>query len=158
MTAQKSRHPMTLSGAVLEAIALIGVAGVAAAVDRSDGLVYQWSNPDMPAKPDWLQALAIDRACIAAGHTPPLHALAGRLLDAPQHHAPLPMLERVAALSAAQGDVARAVVEGLRDGRISAHEKARIAGQLIDLMEATRAALADVSPATVVGVRRESAA
>lgn len=159
MTAQKLRHPQTLAGAVLEAVAAIGVDGVAHAVERSDGLVYQWSNPDAPAKPDWHQGLAIDRACIAAGHAPPLHGLATRLLAIPEGHTARPLLERLAAITAEQGDLARAITAAHRDGRISPAEQARIASQALELLRVVQDILADVSPRVAAGLRRaESAA
>lgn len=90
--------------------------------------------------------VAIDRACRAAGGDAPVRAVYHALVEQPCAD-PQPLLERLAAIAAEQGDVARAVSAAQRDGRISPAERARIAAELLQLIAQATAALADVSPA-----------
>jgi hypothetical protein len=66
MTAHRVRE-QTLAFAITKIIAAIGRAGAAAAVGKSEKLVYNWSDPDGDARPNGDQMLALDAAWLAAG-------------------------------------------------------------------------------------------
>ena len=71
MTGHKPRTPRSFEHATELAIETLGAGRCAAAVGRSERLVYAWSDDHAEALPNARQMLALDRACRAKdGSTP----------------------------------------------------------------------------------------
>lgn len=78
----KVRKPLTFALAVTTAIDLIGWDTAARAAGRAVRSVRHWADPDRGVMPNLAQALAIDRAYIAAGgNSAPLLGSYARQLD-----------------------------------------------------------------------------
>lgn len=78
----KARKPLTFALAITTAIDLIGWDVAARVAGRAQRSVRHWADPDRGVMPNLAQALAIDRAYMAAGgDAPPLLGSYVRQLD-----------------------------------------------------------------------------
>jgi hypothetical protein len=142
MSAIKPRLPQTFEAAIVRAIGILGRDGAAAAVHKSENLVYRWGDPDCDQAPNLHQAFALDAACAAtAGETPIRDVYDRRLSAVVSVHAPLPPVERMLFGLSAMGDLAnevRLAIDPASPGGcgITPNEEARI-GAAIDEIRAT---------------------
>lgn len=65
---QKLRDPNTIAGAVAKIIQAVGAEWCAAAVDRRERQIYNWSDSDSGQCPTVAQAMELDRIYEDAGH------------------------------------------------------------------------------------------
>ncbi|PZP12608.1 MAG: hypothetical protein DI607_09355 [Sphingomonas hengshuiensis] len=142
MTAIKPRPPQSFEAAIVRAIGILGRDGAAAAVGKSETLVYSWGDPDKDQEPSLKQAFALDAACAgAAGETPIRDVYDRRLMCVGRTHVPLPPAERLLSGLSAMGDLAievRLAIDPASAGGcgITATEGCRI-GSAIDEIRAT---------------------
>lgn len=146
----KLRAPGSIEDGVLQAIAILGDAGAAAATGKSATMARQWSDPDNERQIQARDAVKLDAACVVAGHSAPLLrayqselARAVEAMGGRKHQAENP-LERVADLLAEAGDVARAVKQASRDGRYDLEELGRIAKEGREVVDAVEALMRDL--------------
>ena len=64
----KRPDPETVAGAVQRIVGDLGIEAAAAAVGKSERLVYLWGDEDSDARPSIVQAIKLDRAYQFAGH------------------------------------------------------------------------------------------
>lgn len=134
---QKIRQPDGFAGAIALIAITVGWDSCAAAVEKSEGLVRQWADPDQDALPSVAQAMKLDALYVASTGKPgPIGALlvemtkAGQIVDAKS----LP--ERLIDMHGEVSDVHNAVREAMADGKVNKRERARI---LIEIGEAKTA-------------------
>lgn len=78
----KRRIPGTWPAAVTQIAEHLGVRHAARAAGVGERTIYKWSDPDMATTPTLAQAVALDRAYIAAGGAAmPLLECYGRMVD-----------------------------------------------------------------------------
>ncbi|MCW2383346.1 hypothetical protein M2338_002911 [Sphingobium sp. B2D3B] len=77
----KRREPLSFAAAVNTVGSLVGWAQLAQILGKSERLIRYWSDEDHRAQPSLEQAMALDRAYLAAGgnHAPVLEAYADQL-------------------------------------------------------------------------------
>lgn len=108
----KPRNPLCFSAAVMDIIDRIGLNAAKSATGRGERMVGYWSESDMPALPNLDQAVALDRAFMAAGGTyPPLLQHYARQLDAVM----IPATACTAALAADVAAISRETAEAIAD-------------------------------------------
>lgn len=153
MVAQKLRPPGSIEDAMVQALAILGDAGVEKATGKSAGLARKWSDPDADDHHIQLrQAAALDAACLFAGQDGPFGkafpgAVAARLeaLGGPAAGAAAKdPLARIASVTADLGDVAREVAKAAADGRFDAAECKRIFDELHEMIREAEKLFADV--------------
>ncbi len=142
MSAIKPRAPQTFEAAIVRVIGLLGRDGAAAAVGKSENLVYRWGDPDCDQQPSIEQAFALDAACAAASGETPISSVYTRRLGAIGIvHASQPPAERLLSGLSAMGVLAeevRLAIDPASPGgcEIAPVEEARI-GAAIDEIRAT---------------------
>lgn len=132
MTSFKPRHAISWSGAVDRIVGHLGIAACAAAAGRSESIVRKWGDPDTPELPSVEFAFRLDLAWSRAGFggAPFLEVWRARLGEggAAIGESVSPF-ERLAHVTDELGALSAAVIEALRDAKLSASERATIAVQ-----------------------------
>lgn len=137
----KVRPPASLWDAVTQVLAIVGDDGAAQVTGKSARLVRYWGDPDDDREIPLRQALALDMACLAAGHAAPIAAwYRAQVLAADPGTCAHPMT-LLADLVTELGEVSEGLARSL--GPDSPGGAAVTAGELADLM----ARLADLDAA-----------
>ncbi|MBP7336892.1 phage regulatory CII family protein [Niveispirillum sp.] len=145
----KARHPLSVEQALHEVLGLLGTAEAGAVTGKSATILRNWADPDNDAyRLPMEAAMALDRACILAGHErAPLllayQAAIGRVQA--KRHAPAALALRLVELAQRLGDVAgemRAAVCVHGDGGAAVTDR-ELASALADV-QAMQAALDDL--------------
>ena len=134
----KWRNPYGGDSAMVEIIHALGDLGAAEIVNRTDGLIRQWADPDNEAEPKMFsQALYLDIAFVnKTGKPAPLLNAYRSQLERYARHDPIPVdsVEQESLdVAAAAGDLCRHVREARQDGKISREEARRLLKHCADL-------------------------
>ena len=123
--------------AVRRAVELCGgVDGAAATADRKRSVAGDWMNLNHAAFPPADCAQALDEACVAMGHVPPILSAQASELGCVLIRLPEPgagddaLTASLIEASAEFGDVAAELRDATRDGHVDARERERIVVQV----------------------------
>jgi hypothetical protein len=146
----KPRPPGTIAEAVTLIKVAVGEDAMAREVGKTTSLVRQWSDPDADAKPSIGQCILLDALFRRqTGDEPPLLALYKREIakaECPLAAGPAKDLRaQVLALQGDLGDIATRVSTAHDLGTLSTSDRARIAGDIRDMLRTGQQMLAALS-------------
>lgn len=142
---QKIRQPDGFPGAISLIAVTVGWDSCAAAVEKSEGLVRQWADPDQDALPSIAQAAKLDALYVASTGKPgPIGALLVEMTKAGQVDEAKSLPDRLIEMHGEVSDVHNAVREGMADGKVTKRERAKILTEIDQAMLALRNLQRDV--------------
>jgi hypothetical protein len=109
----KIRTPFTPHYAVKRCFDLVPLADIAAAAERSEKLVYKWSDPDEGVDVSVAAALRIDALVKKRSGIAPFYDLFARHAEMPAMMGPINIRETVLMASAALGGFSSAVMDAV---------------------------------------------
>jgi len=142
---QKIRQPDGFPGAISLIAVTVGWDSCAAAVEKSEGLVRQWADPDQDALPSIAQAVKLDALYVASTGKPgPIGALLVDMTRAGHVNEVKSLPDRLIDMHGEVSDVHNAVREGMADGKVTKRERAKILTEIGEAMQALRSLERDV--------------
>ncbi len=138
MTAIKPRHPISWAGACTKILGTLGLSA-GTAIGRSDALIRRFADPDLDNEPNLSQALALDAAFVnATGESAPILKVykvrLRELTEGAAHEARAPLVALADAMSEV-GDVSRAVLVAVADGKVAQHERIAVQREIAEAIE-----------------------